>query len=218
MKRDKAVRDPKRSEHLSSILLPAVFSLACGLLLILTPDKAIQVTTYIIGILLLVLGGWAVFSYLRIHVMERLNSNRLAFGLISAFIGIMLFIFPDELKNLLPKVWGLALICGAFLKVQYSLDEKSVKVPKWWLMLIFAAFSLIIGALVLLVFGGDAPNYLIIGIMMVSEALLDLYVWFTLYRSLRKYISEQEAAALVSAAAQAPASESSVPAGSETAE
>lgn len=204
MKKNREARNRHRSEYLSSILLPAIFCLISGLLLILTPDKAIQVTTYVIGLLLCILGAWYAVSFLRTPVMDRLGSNRFAVGLIVFFAGAMLFIFPGELKLLLPRIWGLALLCGAFLKVQYALDQKAVHREKWWIMLIFAAVSLIIGVLVLLVFQG-AANYLLIGIFLLFESAFDLFVWFTLRKALKEYLrSLNELSSAVHAAVQVP--------------
>lgn len=187
MKKSRPAGNRRRSEYLSSILVPAVFCLVCGLLLTIAPNLAIRVTTYVIGFLLCAFGLWYIIRFLRTPVMERLGTNRLAIGLIALFAGCMLFIFPGELELLLPRIWGLALLCGAFLKVQYALDAKAVKRDKWWIMLIFAAVSLIIGALVLLVFQG-AANYLVIGIMLLFEAAFDLFVWFTLRGALKDYL------------------------------
>ena len=81
----------------------------------------------------------------------------------------------------------MALLFGGFLKIQYAFDEKSVQVKKWWIMLLFAAFSLIVGIIALLnpAFLGENRN-LVIGILLVLEAVLDITVFFLLRHALKK--------------------------------
>ena len=91
------------------------------------------------------------------------------------------------MEEVFPKIWGLSLVFGAFLKIQYAFDEKSVGVNRWWIMLIFAAVSLAIGVLALLedqVFGDN--QHLIIGIFMLGEAVLDLVTYLLLSRGMKK--------------------------------
>ena len=74
-----------------------------------------------------------------------------------------------------------------------------MQVHRWWIMLIFAAVSLIIGILSL---SSHAllGNALVIGIFMLGEAVLDLVTFFLLTRGMKR----QSAPAPVPQAAPAP--------------
>ena len=117
----------------------------------------------------------------------------MALGLVLLLAGILLICSPEDMREVFPKIWGLSLIFGGFLKIQYAFDEKSVKVNKWWIMLIFAAVSLAIGILALLnktVFGES--QHLVIGIFMLAEAALDLVTYFLLSRGMKKQNSKRD--------------------------
>ncbi len=169
------------------MLFPIVFCLISGLLLILLENLTMTITGYVLAAMLIIYGGWLIIEYIRSTPMARIVEAKLAVGLILLVAGTMLAFSPESLKDLLPYAWGLALLFGGFLKIQYAFDEKSVKVKKWWIMLIFAAVSLAIGILALLnktVFGES--QHLVIGIFMLSEAALDLITYFLLSRGMKK--------------------------------
>ena len=177
-----------------SMILPILFCLVCGVLLILFGNLALRITAYVLAGVMILCGGWYILTYIRSAPIQRITEARLATGLVLLVAGILLAFNPDYLQDFLPFVWGLALLFGSFLKIQYAFDEKSVNVPRWWIMLIFAAFSLIIGVLSLLnpAFLGESRN-LVIGILLVVEAVLDTTVFFLLKHALKKYMAASAA-------------------------
>ena len=182
-------RNPDNPEGMTarSMILPIIFCLVCGTLLILFRDLALRITAYVLAGAMILCGIWSVIAYIRSKPAQRIAGSRLASGLILLVAGALLAFNPDYLEALLPFIWGLALLFGGFLKIQYAFDEKSVSVNKWWFMLILAAFSIIIGILSLLnpAFLGESRN-LVIGILLVLEAILDITVFFVLRHALKK--------------------------------
>ena len=128
-----------------SMILPILFCLVCGILLIAFGELAPRITAYVLAGVMLLCGIWSVIAYIRSAPVKRITESRLANGLILLVAGVLLAFNPNYLNDSLPFIWGLALLFGGFLKIQYAFDEKTVRVEKWWIMLILAAFSLIIG-------------------------------------------------------------------------
>ena len=176
-----------------SMILPIAFCLVCGVLLILFGNLALRITAYVLAGVMILCGVWSGIVYLRSDPVRRITESRLATGLILLVAGTLLAFNPNYLEDILPFIWGLALLFGGFLKIQYAFDEKSVNVKRWWIMLIFAAFSLIVGILSLLNLLGENRN-LVIGILLVLEAVLDITVFFLLRHALKK--SSQPVAAV----------------------
>ena len=170
-----------------SMILPILFCLVCGILLIAFGDLAPRITAYVLAGVLLLCSVWSVIAYIRSAPVKRITESRLANGLILMVAGVLLAFNPNYLNDSLPFIWGLALLFGGFLKIQYAFDEKTVRVEKWWIMLILAAFSLIIGVISLLnpAFLGESRN-LVIGILLVTEAILDITVYFLLKHALKR--------------------------------
>ncbi len=171
-----------------------LFYAVVGLLLILLKDLVTDVAAWALAAGLVVLGGWLLLRYFRSANQERLAGMDFAAGLILLLAGILLICSPSAMKEVFPKIWGLSLIFGGFLKIPYAFDEKSVGVNRWWIMLIFAAVSLAIGILALLnrtVFGDS--QHTVIGIFMLAEAALDLITYFLLSRGMKKQNEPQAA-------------------------
>lgn len=168
-----------------SMILPIAFCLVCGVLLILFGNLALRITAYVLAGVMILCGVWSIIAYIRSKPVQRITESRLATGLILLVAGSLLAFNPNYLEDFLPFIWGLALLFGGFLKIQYAFDEKSVDVKRWWIMLIFAAFSLIVGILSLLNLLGENRN-LVIGILLVLEAVLDITVFFLLRHALKK--------------------------------
>ena len=201
IRRNSGAADKKAADKMSlRFVLPMVlFYAVVGALLIWLKDQVTTIAAYVLAVLLMISGIWLAVRYFRSAVEERVAGKDLAVGLILLLAGIVLAIGPNSLKDILPSVWGLSLVFGGFLKIQYAFDEKAVGVKRWWIMLIFAAVSLIIGTLALLgsrVFsGGDDQALFIIGIFMIGEAVLDLVTYFLISRGMKKQAAEKEAPA-----------------------
>ena len=192
-------------------VLPLVlFYALIGLLLILLNELVTDVAAWALAGGMVLFGGWFLLRYFRADVQNRLAGADMAMGLVLLLAGILLMRgvtdpvpgFAD-MREVFPKIWGLSLIFGGFLKIQYAFDERSVKVQKWWLMLIFAAVSLAIGILALLnkaVFGDN--QHLVIGIFMLAEAVLDLVTYFILSRGMKKHTAPSASFSSVPAPAE----------------
>ena len=179
--------DIKKEQIGRPMLLPVFFCLVSGVLLILLETLVLRITGYALAAGLIVMGIWLLIEYIRSVPIVRIIEAKLAIGLILLVTGAMLAFNPEVLGDLLPYAWGLALLFGGFLKIQYAFDRKSLGAEKWWILLILAAFSIIIGVISLLnpAFLAD-KKALVIGILLVSEAVLDLSVFLLLKRKIRK--------------------------------
>jgi len=201
-----------------SIFGPIIFCFICGVLLIIFGEQAVKITAYALAAGMFGFGVWAVIIYIRSGELERITQSNLAIGLVLIAGGIMLAVYPDYMDDFLPFLWGLSLLFGGFRKIQYAFDEKTVKVEKWWIMLIFAAISIVLGVFVLLKPAFiEQSKYLIMGIMLVLEAVIDLMVYLLLRNALKKQginihgdphaQEEAQAQAPVQEQAQVPAQE-----------
>lgn len=174
-----------------SVVLPIVFDMICGVLLIILGNIALKVTSYTLSGVMVILSAWLIITYIRSTPFQKVTEARLACGLALLVAGGLLVFKPSYLEGILPFVWGLALLFSAFLKVQYAFDGRALKVEKWWIMLIFSAFSLIVGILTLTdrsLFGDS--TYIIVGIMLIAEAILDIVVCVITSKALKRLMAD----------------------------
>lgn len=172
-----------------SVILPFAFDLICGILLIALGNLALRVTSYALAGVMIISAIYMIIVYVRSEPLVKITELRLASGLVLIVAGALLAFNPEYLEDLLPFIWGIAMLFGAFVKIQYAFDELALKIERWWIMLILAAFSLVIGILTLAnpAFLGENRS-IIIGIMLIVEAIIDL-VMFLLIRKALKNLS-----------------------------
>lgn len=169
-----------------SVILPFAFDLICGILLIALGNLALRVTSYALAGVMIISAIYMIIVYVRSKPLVKITELRLASGLVLIVAGALLAFNPEYLENLLPFIWGIALLFGAFVKIQYAFDELALKIEKWWIMLILAAFSMVVGILTLAnpAFLGENRN-VIIGIMLIVEAIIDLVVFLLIRKALK---------------------------------
>ena len=178
--------------HMHSLLFSIGFDLLFGLLLVFLKNTALMIAAYVLSGFLVICGIYQITVYIHSPVMRKIVESRLAARLVLLLSGIMLVFNPAFLQEILPVIWGLSLLAGAFLKIQYAFDQLQLKIRRWWIMLIFASLSLVIGIIALLRpdFLGENKEF-VIGLMLIFEALLDIIVLFMMNRALKKNFPEK---------------------------
>jgi uncharacterized membrane protein HdeD (DUF308 family) len=164
-----------------------LFYAVCGLLLLLWPDLALKTANFALAGVLCIMGVIAIVDYLRGETMAGILGYGLAKGLILLMVGVWLMIRSDFLINLLPFLWGLAMIAGGFAKVQVAFDLKRVDRNRWWLMLLGALLSFTLG--IIAVTRSEFLAYTvtqIAGISLLVEAALDVIALTTVRRELKR--------------------------------
>ncbi len=172
---------------ISAILFYAV----CGLLLLIWPNLALDIANYALAAVLCAVGVVLVISYLRGSAFEGAIGFNLAMGLVLILIGILLCVNNDVLKGLLPFLWGLAMLAGGFGKVQMAFDLKRMTDLRWWILLLGAAVSFVLGAISV-----TKPEFIAAvavrfrGISLLVEAALDLCALIALKRRIKTAFPE----------------------------
>ena len=167
-----------------------------GLLLVLLPEAAGMYICYISGVVCCLMGVVRIIDYFRSGVSLRRYSTGLAFGLILVSAGVFVLVRPQVLLEVIPTVFGIAIIFDSILKLQYSIDMLRLHALNWWLMLIIAAITGTLGALMVLNPFAAASTLIIFGgAALISDGILDLVALFWLsshLKSIKKGLSEAE--------------------------
>ena len=164
------------------------FYLICGLLLLLWPDLAMTIANYALAAGLSIIGLVFIISYIRMTALDAVKSMSLAIGLVTLLIGVLLLFNPEILVAALPFLWGLTLLVGGFGKVQIACDLKRIGDSKWWLALVAAMLSLILGVLAVCRPAFIAAVFVqFIGIALIFESALDMAAEIIVGKQLREY-------------------------------
>lgn len=171
----------------SNILLTAGIMILLGVVLVIFPAITMRVIGYILGVILLCFGAAQIISYFT--ATGRLNLFRYSFllGLLSITAGILVLVGPEVVLSILPLLFGLAVLLGSFMKVQYALNLKGAGYDKWWTVLIMALVAMILGILIIAnPFGSLIVFMTFIGISLIAGGITDIWTYSRLMRLMKK--------------------------------
>ena len=95
-------------------------------------------------------------------------------------IGIVTLARPNGAMSFLCIVFGIPVLADGLFKIQISLDAKRFGIGQWWLVLLLAALTCVIG-LLLVIRPSDAARALMVlmGISLLLDGILNICVtWF----------------------------------------
>lgn len=148
-----------------------------GIILLVRPDMAPEVFGKICGVLLLVFGIIKIFGYFSRDLLQLAFQFDFAMGIISSLIGFVMFFWSKQFMEALIIGMGLFMLADALLRVQTAFDAKKIGVKTWWLILVMALITAVIGTLLFLKpYNGLEGVVIIIGLNLIIDGILNLFV------------------------------------------
>jgi uncharacterized membrane protein HdeD (DUF308 family) len=155
----------------------SVSLIVLGAVLLIRPNMAAEVFCRICGILLLLFGIVKLFGYFSRDLLQLAFQFDFAMGIISCLIGLTMIFWSEQLMEVLIIGIGLFMLVDALLRIQTALDAKKIGVQRWWIILIVALITAVIGALLFLrPYNGLGAVVFLIGLNLVIDGILNLYV------------------------------------------
>ncbi len=174
----------------TEIITCAAF-IVLGLVLLVVPGLATSVIFNVIGIGCIVIGIVHLIRYFRLEAQLALMSNDMALGLGWIIGGAAIIIFKSLLVSLLPILFGMMMLVGGVIKIQSTLGFRRMNAGRWYLELISAAISVVLGFLILAnPFSTVLLLMRVIGISLVIEGIMDLVSRIAYKRARDRFIIE----------------------------
>lgn len=156
----------------STFLIFSAGYIALGFLLILAPDTIQQIIGYFLGGLAIVAGLIRMALYVRKDDLSRAFRNDLAIGVVLIVAGIYLIINPDNIWKLIPLFLGFAIVFDSIIKMQHAFDLKRTGFGFWWVILIAALTTAILGVM-LIMFGPDVLLFFF-GVVLIGDGIINI--------------------------------------------
>ena len=157
--------------EIATVLLLLLF----GIAILVRPADIITLSVAVVLGLMLLLGIIWLVRYLQMTPQEASQSYYLAESLAVLTLGIVFFFNRNLFGEVLPRLWGMVEVIGAFLILQMSVDFFRLHVDHWWIMLIGSGISMILGILAIVIPGFIAPHLAVfIGVSLIAESLIHL--------------------------------------------
>lgn len=172
----------------NQIIILSILYIILGLALLIWPQISLITICKFLGTIVLILGVTRLTTYFTNDGFRDSMRPDLAHGLLNILLGIFMLISPMTLVTALPIVLGIAIIVDSMLRIQLSIELKLKNYKNWWISLIFALLTAILGAL--LVFNPFAGGIILaryIGISLAIDGIVNLWVMFFMRKKLKEY-------------------------------
>ena len=169
---------------ISVSLLLAACEIALGLLLLINPVGLTSMVIILLGILLLLLGGYHLYRYIRLPREDAAKTWKLATGVGVIALGISAIANQHWLVQVLDAVttlYGAMLLAAAFMKLQIAVDALRGSRPAWYLMAVSFLVTAVLATLLFLNIIPESAVWIVTGIVLLILAVLD-GVYFVLGR------------------------------------
>ncbi len=147
-----------------------ILTIVIGVVLIMFPGTAMDVSIKVIGALLLVAGAAGVI--LGIKGQGAYQIYTMSGAVVSIAAGVVCLLQPGIIKSILPLVMGIVILATGILNIVNAFAAKRAGASKWLISLILAIVTVIMGIVILLHLNGTADLLVsIIGFIFVYNGV-----------------------------------------------
>lgn len=153
----------------------AVIMVVLGLVLVIWPHSLGVLLCYLLGGALIVMGIIQLVGFLRGERLGFYNKFSMIMGIVLVLLGIWICTQPRIVLSIIPVVVGIIVLLHGLMDVQYTLDIKQAGHSKWWIALIFAILTLVVGLMLIFnPFAAYEISMILLGIAMLYDGGSDL--------------------------------------------
>ena len=162
-------------------MISSIMFLILGLLLVLKTKGTINLISSIIGVILLMNGGFSTIRYFK----ENNNKVNIIYGIVAILAGFILILNPTTIVSILPFVLGIYFTVSGIIKLKYALDIKNYQRRTPVFMVIVSILMMVCGVLFIInPFEGAVAITKIIGIYLIIYSVLDIINSITLRKDM----------------------------------
>ena len=158
------------------IVMSLVFC-GAGTLFIAKPDLSAVVISRALGAAMIVFGLIKLVGYFSKDLFRLAFQYDLGFGLLLIALGILVLAKPAGVLDFIFVALGIAILADGLFKVQIAVDSKRFGISTWWLTLVLAMVTGVVG-LALVFRPWDSARLLttLLGAALLAEGILNLCV------------------------------------------
>lgn len=146
-----------------------------GIWLIAVPGLSVKLVCWIGGSLMIAFGCIRIIGYFSKDLYRLAFQFDLAFGILIIVLGLILILRTNAVVHILCVLLGLSALADALLKIQIAIDSKQFGLSKWWMIMLAAVFTVLVGTLLLLRPNASAEIIMtLIGLCFLGEGILNL--------------------------------------------
>ncbi len=130
-------------------IIESLIMVAIGAVLIIWPQGSLEIMAKALAVLLLLAGGVLVASYIIHRERSLVMSGGFALGIVVAALGVFIFANPLPFIDFIPRLFGVFIIASGLTNMAQTFSLMHMRYGLWWLSLIFALLTVILGGILL---------------------------------------------------------------------
>jgi len=175
------IQDIKKNYFVNAIIMVVL-----GLVLVIWPRILGFMLCYLLGGALILMGAIQLVGFLRSERIGFYNKFSMLMGIVLVLLGIWICVRPDIVLSIIPVIVGILVFLHGLMDVQYTLDIKKAENTKWWLALIAAILTIVVGLLLVCKpFAAYEVSMVLLGVAMLYDGGSDLVLLVCSYLAQR---------------------------------
>ncbi len=169
----------------------SVILLAVGIIFITVPALTVKTIGVIAGITMLVFGILKLAGGVSGDAYRAFRFDREA-GILMIIIGAIILLNPEGLMTFICVIIGISVLVDGICKIRTAMDSKTLGVKSWWVVLVFAVVTILVG--ITLVFDSARSAQLLtvfLGISLASEGILNLITVFATAKIMKDRVPDE---------------------------
>ena len=156
-------------------LVLSVLLIAAGVGLAFFSDTFYPILTVLLGILFLAFGVIKLVGFFSKDPYQLVFESDLVFGILYLVLGLLLLLRPEHTMAFFGVVFGLMLLADGLTRVRIAFDARPFGIRAWWLILISAIATAVLGV-ALLFHPGEGTQLLtqLLGISLMVDGIMNL--------------------------------------------
>ena len=167
---------PMKIAKIGYIVMSVIFCII-GAFLIWMPEPSVVTFGRILGAAMIVFGAVKLIGYFSKDLYRLAFQFDLKFGILMIVLGIVVLAKPESLINLMMIALGVAVIADALFRIRIAIDAKKFGIEAWWVIIILAVLTCIVGIIVALRPWESAQVLTaLLGTALIAQGILNLVV------------------------------------------
>ena len=176
---------PMKTAKVGYIVMSALFCVL-GVVLFVLPAVSVAWIGRLLGIGMMVFGVVKLVGYFSRDLFRLAFQYDLAFGALLIALGLVTLLHPNSAMSFLCIMFGIPVLADGLFKIQMAIDSHRFGVRSWWVVLLLAILTCVIGVLLVLRPGDGAQVLtMMMGISLFLDGVLNLSVAICLVKIVR---------------------------------
>lgn len=176
----------------------SVLLLVLGAALLIWPEASVRWIGMLLGIGMIVFGIIKLVGYFSRDLFRLAFQYDLAFGVLLIALGVITLVQPNGTMSFLCVVYGIPVLADGLFKVQIALDSRRFGIRRWWLIMLAAAVTVLLGVLLVLrPVEGARTLVWMMGLSLVVDSVLNIIVALTTVKIVRNQMPDMIDAEIV---------------------